>query len=488
LNIHLYLYASGLLFFENAESVMKSEGLNRFRIYAVKQVFPLILYNTKRYVKYLSAFIPICFFTFHNKILFAQDARPNIIYIMADDLGYADLSCYGRKDYATPHLDKLAEEGIKFTNAYSAAPVCTPTRTAFMTGRYPARTRVGLWEPLRKTSNDVGEGLSSTQTSLASLLKNAGYETALIGKWHLGFMKEFGPLKNGFDEFYGFHEGAIDYVSHTYMDGQNSLYDNEIPVTQEGYMTDLLREQAILFLQRKHKKPFFLSIQFNAPHWPWQGPTDKKYSDSMPWREGGSPLIFSEMMKSLDEAVGAVLNALDSARLLTNTIVIFTSDNGGERFSDMGIFSGSKIELELNEGGIRVPAIVRWLGKIPAGSKTDQLAITMDWTATILAIAGAKPDVAFPLDGENLMPVCTGQKGIYKRTFYWRTFQEGEAKAIRDGNLKYIYYQKAGEFLFNLETDPSEKNNLKKTNKAQFKKLKKKFADWEKTVLSPIAL
>ncbi len=194
------------------------------------------------------------------------------------------------------------------------------------------------------------------------------------------------------------------------------------------------------------------------------------------------------MMKSLDEAVGAVLKALDSAMLLANTVVIFTSDNGGERFSDMGIFSGSKIELELNEGGIRVPALVRWPGKIPAGSKTDQPAITMDWTATILAIAGAQPDAAFPLDGDNLLPVCSGQKGIYKRTFYWRTFQEGEAKAIRDGNLKYIYYKKIGEFLFNLETDPSEKNNLKKTNKAEFKRLRKKFADWEKTVLPPIAL
>ncbi len=215
--------------------------------------------------KIISGGILLCLSCWKSNFSIAQDAHPNIIYIMADDLGYADLSCYGRKDYATPNLDKLASEGIKFNNAYSAAPVCTPTRAAFMTGRYPARTRVGLWEPLRKTSKDIGEGLNSTQTSLASLLKNAGYETALIGKWHLGFMPQFNPQKNGFDEFYGFHEGAIDYFSHTYMDGNNCLYANEIPLTQEGYMTDLLREQAVLFLQREHKKPFFLSIQFNAP-------------------------------------------------------------------------------------------------------------------------------------------------------------------------------------------------------------------------------
>lgn len=406
---------------------------------------------------------------------------------MADDLGYADLSCYGRTDYKTPNLDKLASEGIRFTNAYSAAAVCTPTRAAFMTGRYPARTRVGLWEPLRKRPNDSSEGLSHTQTSLASLLRNSGYETVLIGKWHLGFTPEFSPRKNGFDEFFGFHEGAIDYVAHISMDGNSSLYENEKPVKQEGYMTDLIRDRVLQFIKGEHRKPFFLSIQFNAPHWPWQGPSDKKYADSIKWwGDGGSATIFSAMMKSLDDAVGAILQTLDNTKMSGNTLVIFTSDNGGEKFSDMGIFSGLKGQLR--EGGIRVPAFMRWPGIIPAGYITDQAVITMDWPATMLAIAGIKPDPAFPLDGDNLLPVCTGQKKVYERTFFWRTFQEEKAKAVRQGNWKYLCEKGDDEFLFNLDVDPGEKIDFKKINKAEFYRLKMKYAEWERTVLKPISM
>jgi arylsulfatase A-like enzyme len=408
--------------------------------------------------------------------------RPNIIYIMADDLGYADLSCYGRKDYSTPNLDKLASQGLKFNNAYSAGSLCTPTRVAFMTGRYPARVPIGLREPLVTNAKDSLIGLSADQYSLPILLKEAGYETALIGKWHLGFKPEYSPNANGFDYFFGFHSGAADYVSHRSQAGRASqMRENEKQILIKGYLTDVFKEKVISFLKQPHSKPYFLSIQFNAPHWPWQGPKDPAYPDTMNLTAGGTKEIYAAMVRQLDDAVGSIINELDKQQA-SNTIVIFTSDNGGEKFSDMGNLSGMKFLLW--EGGIKVPAFVRWPGKIKPGT-TDQVVITMDWTATIASIADAKP--RFPFDGENLMPLFMGQQPGHDRTFYWRTFQRRDQKAIRDGNWKWIKEPK-GEFLFDLSKDPGEKNDLKEKEPAKFEALKKKFEAWEATVLKPVAL
>jgi arylsulfatase A-like enzyme len=413
--------------------------------------------------------------------IYAQ-TRPNIIYIMADDMGYADLSCYGRKDYKTPNLDKLAAQGIKFINAYAGAPLCTPTRASFMTGRYPARIPIGLREPLV----DSTVGLTRDVPSLATLMKKAGYETYLVGKWHLGFSPESSPMKNGFDEFFGFHGGSIDYISHTDPDGNSDLYENDKPVVKEGYMTDLLSEKALEILSRPHSKPFFLSFMFNAPHWPWQAPGDSVYPLSVPkWIAGGSPKTYAAMVKAMDDAVGMILQKLDEKNLSANTVVIFTSDNGGERFSSMGELSGKKALLW--EGGIKEPAFIRWPGKIAAGTETNQSAITMDWTATILALAKTKADPGFPLDGIDLMPVCTGKNKAFARTFFWRVFQRNQQKAIRDGNWKYLQDEK-GEYLFDLSVDVSEKNDLKEKNKDVFERLKQKYSEWEKTVLKPVPL
>jgi arylsulfatase A-like enzyme len=415
----------------------------------------------------------------------AQVERPNIIYLMADDLGYADLSCYGRKDYQTPHLDKLASEGMKFLNAYAAAALCTPTRTAFMTGRYPARTPVGLMEPLRWKHKDSIIGLTPEYTSIATLLKRNGYETYLVGKWHLGYDLKYSPNKNGFDYFFGFNSGGIDYISHTNPKGHSDLYENETPIKKEGYLTDIWAEKAIEIIESNHTKPFFLSVMFNTPHWPWQAPGDKPYPDTMNWHTGGSKEKYAAMINSLDQAVGKIMKALDDQKLTNKTLIIFTSDNGGEEFSDMGIYSGMKEELL--EGGIKEPAFVRWPGTIASGIVTRQVAITMDWTATILAAAATKPDPAFPLDGINLLPVLKGGKEVTGRTFYWRLFQEKKQNAIRDGDWKYLQNEK-GEFLFNLEKDPGEKKDLKKIYPAKFIKLKKKYRDWEATLLKPIPL
>ena len=417
--------------------------------------------------------------------LTAQKIRPNIIYIMADDLGYADLSCYGHKDYQTLNLDKLASQGVKFMNAYAAAALCTPTRTAFYTGRYPARTPVGLMEPLRWKHKDSIIGLTPEYTSVATLLKKNGYETYLVGKWHLGYDTKYSPNKNGFDYFFGFNAGGIDYISHTNPKGRSDLYENETPIKKEGYLTDIWMDKSVEIIKRQHAKPFFLSIMFNAPHWPWQAPGDKAYPDTLNWHLGGSKEKYAAMIKSLDDAVGKIMKAIDDEKPANNTVVIFTSDNGGEEFSDMGIYAGMKEELL--EGGIREPAFIRWPGIIPANSITQQVAITMDWTATILAIAETKPDPEFKPDGENLLPVCTGKQKIFERTFYWRLFQEKQQKAIRDGNWKYLQYEK-GEFLFNLLDDPGEKNDLKEKYPDIFNRLKLKYASWESTVLKPIPL
>jgi arylsulfatase A-like enzyme len=417
--------------------------------------------------------------------LFPQ-GKPNIIYIMADDLGYSDLSCYGRKDYQTPNLDKLAAAGMRFNQAYSGSTLCTPTRASFMTGRYPARTPVGLIEPLAWTTKDSTIGLTPDYPSLPTLLKNAGYHSYLVGKWHLGFTPAFSPRQNGFDEFYGCHSGAVDYISHTGPRGNLDLYENEKPIDDKGYITELFMNKAIEIIKRPHPRPFFLSLMFNAPHWPWQTTIHKPYPlDEKEWRNKGSNEIFASMMKSLDEAIGKILEVLDQQKLSNNTVIIFTSDNGGERFSSMGIYSGEKGHLK--EGGIRVPAFVRWPGRIPSNSSTDQPVITMDWTATILSLASAKPDPAFPLDGINLLPVLTDNMKTAPRTFYWRMFQRVKESAIRDGDWKYFKDEKA-EYLFNLANDPSEKNDLREKEKNRFAALKQKYKDWEKTVLEPLPL
>jgi len=415
----------------------------------------------------------------------AQSQRPNIVYIMTDDMGYGDLSGYGRKDYLTPNMDKLASQGMKFVNAYAAAPLCTPTRTAFMTGRYPARTPVGLIEPLTGGKADSAFGLTSEYPSIATLMKAAGYQTALIGKWHLGSLSQHSPVKNGFDYFFGFHAGAADYISHKGDQGKQDLFENDEPVNLQGYLTDLISQKAIVFLKQKHNKPFFLTITFNAPHWPWQGPTDKPYDDTVDFRKGGSPATYAAMMKSLDDAVGNIMKTLEDEKLSDQTIVIFTNDNGGERYSDNGGLAKAKGSLW--EGGIRVPAFVRWPGKIKPGMMTQQVAITMDWSTTILSLAGAAARKDFPLDGTNLVPILTGEKQNIERTLYWRTFQRLKQKAIREGEWKYLQDEK-GEYLFNLASDPGEKNDVKTKEESIFNRLKQKYADWEKTVLEPIPL
>ena len=412
-------------------------------------------------------------------------SRPNVIFILADDLGWGDLSCYGRPDYRTPNLDRLASQGTRFTDAYSGSAVCTPTRCAFITGRYPARTKIGLIEPLTTSNHSVG--LDPEHPTIGSLLKSGGYETALIGKWHLGFRPEWGPNAHGFDEFFGILSGAVDYHLHKTGIGLPDLYENLSPVQRNGYLTDLLTERAVSYITRRRTAPFYLSLHYTAPHWPWQdrkggekvGFTDKT-TEPVTMGAGGSLKLYAEMMRSLDDGVGRVMNAVKAAGIENRTLVIFTSDNGGERFSYHWPFSGSKGELL--EGGIRVPAIVRWPGVVPANRLTDQVAITMDWTATILAAAKTSAAEGYPLDGIDLLPIIRGASPQQDRTLFWRIYSRD---AVRQGNWKY-YRDGERRWLFDLSVDQRERADFSKQKPEVFERLKAEFSKWDQQMLPRI--
>ena len=410
----------------------------------------------------------------------AKASRPNIIFILADDLGWGDLSCYGRPDYRTPNIDLLALQGTKFTDAYSASAVCTPTRCGYITGRYPARFKIGLEEPLIATNSTVG--LEPNHPTIASLLKQSGYDTALIGKWHLGFRPEWGPNAHGFDEFFGILAGAGDYFLHKNGLGQPDLYENLTPVERNGYLTDLLTERAVNYVKKPRSGPFFLSLHYTAPHWPWQGPKGGEqinFSDKVPehaaMASGGSLKLYAQMMKSLDDGVGRVMQSIKAAGIEKNTLVIFTSDNGGERFSYQWPFSGKKGELL--EGGIRVPALVRWPGVVPANRLTQQMAITMDWTATIIAAAKASAGPSF--DGIDLLPVIKGTSAVTDRTFFWRIYSQD---AVRDGKWKYV---RDGEVrkLFDLSLDQHEQADFSKKRPEVLQRLMSEFNKWNDQML-----
>jgi len=412
----------------------------------------------------------------------ARRGRPNIVLIMADDLGYGDLGITGRTDYRTPVLDQLAREGMELAQMYTAAPVCTPTRVALITGRYPARTHAGLFEPLTSSP----DGLDPSPPTLGLLMKAAGYETALVGKWHLGTLPPYHPLRHGFDEFYGILGPAADYASHVDTESRENLFqDGTRTVRTAGYLTDLFTDRAVRILSRRRARPLFLNLQYNAPHWPWQGPGDPPYPDTLPWARGGSPQTYARMMESLDTGVARVLEALRRRGMENDTLVVFTSDNGGERFSHMGPFSEGK--MTLNEGGLRVAAFARWPGTIPAGGRTSQVAVTMDLTATFLALAAAHAPAAAPPDGIDLMPALTGARGVVRRELYWRIFQRRKQKAMRSGDWKYLQKDE-GEFLYDLGTDEGEKTDLKAAHPAVFRQLQAKMAAWEREVLPPIPL
>jgi arylsulfatase A-like enzyme len=396
---------------------------------------------------------------------------------MADDLGYADLGCYGGRAPCSPNLDRMAAEGLRFTDGYANSPVCSPTRFALATGRWQYRLRGAADEPIssRSARENPVLGLPPEHPTLASLLRDAGYATALVGKWHLGFAPHFGPLKSGYTEFFGPMSGGVDYFTHCDSGGRHDLYEGEQEVQHPGYLTDLLSDRAVDFVRRRNKgEPFLLSLHYTAPHWPWETREDEAESKtirSITHLDGGSVETYLTMIRHMDEGIGRLLEAVDD-----NTLVVFTSDNGGERFSDTWPLTGGK--MDLLEGGIRVPYIVRWPQRIAAGGTSTQLAITMDWVATFLEAANVPPHADYPLDGMSLLPVFHGKS--FERDLFWR-MKFREQKAVRSGNWKWLSLE-GNEFLYDLARDPRERANRARREPERFAELRARYEAWEKTV------
>ncbi|MBX6317125.1 sulfatase-like hydrolase/transferase [Pigmentiphaga sp.] len=413
----------------------------------------------------------------------------NFVFILADDLGYADLGCYGGRQPVSPHLDRMAARGMRFTQGYSNSPVCSPTRFGLITGRYQYWLRGAAEEPMTgKFRGSTTVGLPPEHPTLPSLLRERGYRTALIGKWHLGYPPHFGPLKSGYEYHIGPLSGGVSYFSHVDRTGKHDLVRNGEPVRYDGrYLTDLLTDEAVAYLQARgqDRQPFLLSLHYTAPHWPWetrsQGGPNPETDKDIRHLDGGSIHVYGEMIKALDEGCGRVLDALEALGLAEDTLVIFTSDNGGERFSDSWPLVGGK--MDLTEGGIRVPYIVQWGDKLAPGSISTQHCMTMDWTATILDIAGVAPHPDYPLDGVSLQPVLRDPAHTFPREMYWRMKYRNQ-RAMRDGKWKYLAIEE-NEYLFDLSVDERERANLARRYPERLAEMRARYDRWN-AIFGPI--
>jgi arylsulfatase A-like enzyme len=409
-------------------------------------------------------------------------AKPNIVLIITDDVGYGDFGSYGAPDVKTPNIDSLAADGTKLTDFY-AAPLCTPTRAALISGRYPQRVR--LERALGSSSSPArDQGLRPTGRSLPQLLKNNGYATALIGKWHLGYKPEFSPNAHGFDDFFGFKSGFTDYYQHTDADGLADLFENGDRVQVAGYMTDLITERSVRFIEQSAGRPFFLEVAYNAAHWPFQRPDHPSTApDHGRFVQPADDVTSSRedyvaVLERADQGVGRILSTLDGSGLRQNTLVIFTNDNGGEWLSRNAPLFHRKDTLW--EGGIRVPAIFRWPGRIPAGRVSSQVGITMDLTATILAASGATADSR--LEGIDLLPILEGRAASVTRTLFWRiAIPARQQRAVRAGEWKLLV-DGDDTLLFDLSRDIAERNDVAKERPDIAKRLRPLIAAWEKDV------
>ncbi len=421
----------------------------------------------------------------------AASTPPSIVLILADDLAYADLSSYGGS-IPTPHIDSLARDGVRFTRFYASAPECSPSRTALLTGRYPQRVggmecaigtgNVGRYDDAVRLRAQNDLGLPVAENSLVAGLKQAGFRTVVSGKWHLGYEPKFSPVAHGFDASFGPNAGGVDYFHHTEWDGVPALFENGQPVKRDGYLTDLITDFGVRAIeQRDAARPLFLYLPYTAPHTPYQGPGDRRPVPLLEpdWNKGNRE-TYAAMMRSLDDGVGRILAALDRSGRRDNTLVIFTSDNGGTALAQPGPFSGTKGTLY--EGGIRVPCLVRWPGQLPAGVTSTQTAITMDLTRSILRIAGAVTAES-RFDGMDVLDHVVQRRTDVPRQLYWR-YRRGDQtwRAALDGDLKLIHRQEGADFkrqLFDLRADPAEKNDLLTARPADAARLESALQAWQ---------
>ncbi len=413
----------------------------------------------------------------------AGKRKPNLVIIMADDLGYGELSCYGNNNYKTPHLDALARAGVRFTDYHSNGAVCSPTRAALLTGRYQQRAGVGgvIYAGFDQNRN---HGLHQSETTFAEPLGGAGYQNGCFGKWHLGYEKKFNPVHHGFNRFRGYVSGNIDYQSHFDRVGVYDWWEGLEHIREKGYSTHLITRHAVKFIEEHRDRPFCLYVPHEAPHTPFQGPGDPGFrvkGKVVPEKRAAAfkKRAYREMVQEMDKGVGEIVAALKRLGLEKNTVVFFVSDNGATSFGSNGSLRGNKGQLW--EGGHRVPAIASWPGRIAAGSACDDLSIGMDIFPTLLELAGVNAPESLRLDGRSLVPSLFGKKPSGQRKLYWSA---GRQQAMRDGPWKYVRElkgQKAAA-LYNLSSDQGEKNNLAGKDPARLASMRKDYAAWRKDV------
>jgi arylsulfatase A-like enzyme len=430
----------------------------------------------------------------------AQRRPPNIVLIVSDDMGYADIGVHGSKDIPTPNIDALAKGGIRFTDAYVSGPYCSPTRAGLMTGRYPQRFGHEFNLDVSAAHRDLGLPLG--ETTMADRLKAAGYRTALFGKWHLGSGDKFHPMSRGFDEFFGFLGGQ-----HSYLDAQasgpNPLLDGRKVVAETTYLTDALADRAVEFIKREKSQPFLLYLAFNAVHLPLQAPD--KYLSRFANIADKQRRTYAAMLSAMDDGIGRTIAALRAEGLEENTLIIFLNDNGGPTMAGTTINGSSNAPLRGSkrqtwEGGIRVAFAIRWKGHIAEGKTDTRPIIQLDVLPTALVAAGVKLQPQWKLDGVNLLPFLTGSmSGQPHEALYWRL---GDNIAIRKGNWKLvktserplqdvdpaIFNDLSAAELYNLKDDIGETKNLAMAHPDKVKELAADWQRWNRELSRPLWL
>lgn len=468
--------------------------------------------------RWLSRMVFCIFAMWVTSLAIADDRPPNVLLIVSDDQGYHDLGCFGSNEVKTPHLDRLAAQGVRLTNFYVTWPACTPSRGSLLTGRYPQRH--GVYDMIRNEAPDYGHrytpaeyavtferigGMDVRERLLPELLKPAGYVSGIYGKWDLGVHKRFLPLARGFDDFYGFCNTGIDYFTHERY-GVPSMYRNNRPTTEDKgvYCTTLFQREALRFLREHHERPFFLYVPFNAPHSASnldpkirsaaQGP--KRFKSVYPELQAqagynqsskyGKPAQVAnralrrlenlEAITGMDEAIGAILAVLDEYKLSEDTMVIFFSDNGGGGSSDNAPLRGGKGRMF--EGGIRVPCIIRYPGRIPAGTTRDAFLSSMEILPTLLKASGLRPPDGLVLDGYDMMPVLTGLAASPRSEMFW---QRKDDRAARVGHWKWVASEQ-GNGLFDLSADIGEQHDLSHERPGKLKEMQAHFDRWRRAM------
>ena len=429
----------------------------------------------------------------------AQPRPPNIVLIVSDDMGYADIGVHGGSDIPTPNIDALARGGIRFTNAYVSGPYCSPTRAGLMTGRYPQRFGHEFNPDGPRTMRHT-LGLPLGETTMADYFRKAGYRTALFGKWHLGLGDEFHPMSRGFDEFFGFLDGHHSYVD-PQLTGPDPVLDGRKPVGEIGYLTEAFTDRAVDFIKRQKSRPFFLYLAYNAVHTPMQAP--EKYLNRFPQIADKTRRTYAAMLSAMDDGIGRTLAALREAGLEENTLIIFFNDNGGPTMQGTTINGSNNTPLRGSkrqtwEGGIRVPFIVRWKGKLTEGKTDSRPIIQLDVLPTALAAADIKAKPGAKFDGVNLLPFISAKRsGPPHQALYWRL---GENMAIRKGDWKLVKAIEgrlfgadpaasaylSGVELYNLSNDIGETRNVAGENPEKVKELIAAWKRWNKMLAKPL--